>query len=358
MRRLLIAIIVLIPSYLWAAWGSDVVAVWTLDNTKTDDTGHGYTLADVGTGVTFVTDTVYTGYTYSAKGTTNNFARITAGSSLFTYLANKSWTIEGWMYIKNAADGGSGLQYFHGCNLVEAPHPYFVVMQLVNNGTGNSYYANNAGGANWDQVTGWHLISIQYDNTNTYAKYFIDGDLVFGVDTNYNFFTTSPADLYFFADYNNAPNSATRMNKIIVSEALREGAETTPIAATATITPTSTPTVTPTVTETVTPTVTETSTPTVTPTVTQTVTQTVTETVTETVTPTVTETMTETVTQTITQTWTPTSTPTFTPTATPTATATNTPWPEYILNNPGIKDKNYQGPKGRWYNWFIRRLPK
>lgn len=135
----------------------------------------------------------------------------------------------------------------------------------------------------------WHFLSIEW--TGTQHKIYIDETLVFTKNSTNNPFVCATN-----TNYLGNPNSALRIDRMIISDIARGGIEAQEIVET----PTSTQTIT------------ETSTQTITETVTDTITQTVTETITETITPTITQTVTETITETVTPTITSTVTPTFT----------------------------------------------
>jgi hypothetical protein len=304
-KILFIIFLVFLSSFIRAeTWDSNVLAVYDFENNGNDSSGNSNTLNAVGTPA-FKTDIIkYGSYSYYVPSNGNRFDLPVSLTS--TVAGLDEWTIEVWFY--KIADGG----YVHepilssawesGPNTL-AINPrdanYFEVRVLTTLGGIFSF--------DWGDRPEWKHVSFQWSADTDQLLVYVNGSLAVTINSvTSNVFAVSADGFHIGNDpaYGGILNSAIRYDRMIVSSALRNGAETTP----------------------------QINSPT----------ETVTQTVTQTVTPTVTQTITQTVTQTITQ------------TATPTYTVT--PWPEYYLNNQGSKDPHYTGKKTRWVDKILNAI--
>jgi len=342
MKRILtiLTILLLLPLSAYSAtatWPEDVVGVWEFEGDGTDDIGDIGDFATYGVGPQFNTSVVkYGTYSYQTNGTGSYYF----SNDQYTNLAALDpITIEGWwrygtnnssfwkIWLKGNWDSTSGLYWMRGgYGLWPASETTLFCTHF-----------------NWRTPAGpsadtWAHISAQWDSVSQVGSIYLDGVKV----GDWTGQATNPFACYtsnnFLGCNTNGANSATDvyLDRIVVSNALRNGVETTP--------------------EVTTPTVTETVTQTVTQTVTKTITCTCTQTVTKTVTPTYTVTKTSTATRTITPTYTatPTATPTATVSHTFTATPTFTPQPTLIIAKSQSSGSISNGDTFTYYiNWEI-----
>ena len=237
----IILLLLLLPASLCATcpdtYDSDVKAVYYFENDHADCLG-AYPLSVSGTGYTFETDYVKQG-SYSAAVTDHsNFANLSA--SMITYLGSLSaWTIEGWFYQSSSAGFWSGVpidRLWAGAG--------GITVAFRATGYGELYY--NAGvTSNFDCAltsNAWNFFSVQWSGTQ--VKLYTNGTLRSTITSSVNIFASNPANGYVALGegiYGDTWDTHARYDKIIISDIVRNGVETTPIPTTPTFTPTENP---------------------------------------------------------------------------------------------------------------------
>jgi hypothetical protein len=213
------------------SWDSNVVAAYRFENNGNDDTGNGYSLATIGTGPLFKTDIVkYGTYSYSVA---ENGNRYDFSSTLATALAAlDEWTIETWFW--KPADGG----YVHepilssawesGLNtLVINPRDgnYFEVRALTTTGGTYSY--------DWGDRPGWKHVSFQWSADTDQLLVYVNGSLAITINSvTSNVFAVSADGFHIGNDpaFGGIKNSEVRIDRIVISDVLRNGVETLKIS--------------------------------------------------------------------------------------------------------------------------------
>ena len=193
-----------------------------------------FNLTDVGGGATYQNegDAKIGTQTMSVQAA-NNSLRLSP--ALIAALATKSsWTIEFWMKfatgnnpsVWNTPIGADW--YFEGVNTMG---------WALQNHTTNQWFTLHGVDSSKTEafVAGWHLLSVQWDDTANEGKFYKDGVQLGGTLTvNTNLFATLSEEFRFgdSSKYGTVFHRDVRFDKLIISDILTNGVETMELAPT------------------------------------------------------------------------------------------------------------------------------
>ncbi len=212
-------------------YDTNTLAVYNFENNGNDSISN-YNLTPVGTGPVFQTDLIKQG-SYSESVQVGNGSGANYDifpNSLMTTLGSESqWTIEGWVYLSSVRSP-SVWSTFITNNWATTTGDLAVELRTDSPDVcfGYAPQMNSCGYDPSITTDAWHFVSVQWDGSN--AKLYIDSSLVGTIASSINIFASpiGPMVIGNGTTYSDSYNTNSRIDKMIVSNVVRNGVETDP----------------------------------------------------------------------------------------------------------------------------------